>query len=169
MNIYLKKITVDDDKKYCDLLMELANYEDVYARPVPKDFEYDDFETFKKVRVSMFTHEEFLVNTYWVMYNDSPIGYATIRRNIDITKPGGHLGCCLKKDYQNKGIGMVVSDLLSEIAYNEYNIEELIYTAKLENTQSQKSIEKLGGVFINSNDGYMFYKVDLLKKYEEGR
>ena len=137
-----------------------------------------------------------LIIRFWKEHNDVNVSYEDANENlIEWTKEGhilyfisvdneyvgfvhlGSRGCEIDwledifvlPEYQNKGIGMVVSDLLSEIAYNEYNIEELIYTAKLENTQSQKSIEKLGGVFINSNDGYMFYKVDLLKKYEEGR
>ena len=169
MNIYLKEITIEDDKRYCDLLIELSRYKDVYARPVPDDFEYSDYEHFKKARVSMFTRDNNPVNTYWIMDNDNPIGYATLRRDIDITKPGGHLGCCLKKEYQNKGVGTIVANLLSEIAYSEYDIKELIYTSKNENIQSQKSIEKLGGIFIDSHDGYKFYKVDLVKKYEERR
>jgi len=173
MNIWLKEVELEDDKRYCDLLIELANYENAYAHPVPSDFTYDDYEIFKKVRISMTVDSEenkTIVNTYWVMDDNIPIGYATLRRKFDIDKPGGHLGCCLKKEYQNKGIGSIVSNMLSVIAYNDYNIEKLIYTAKNENIQSQRSIDKIGGVLIDIHDGYHFYEVDLTKKFNiDGR
>lgn len=169
MDIWLKKVSIEDNDIYCDLLIELATYKDVYARPVPSDFGKDEFELFKKARVSMETREKTPVNTYWIMDSEIPVGYATLRRNIDINKPGGNLGCCLKKEYQNKGLGTIVSDLLSEIAYNDYGIEKLMYTAKNENKQSQRSIEKIGGKLIEIHDGYHFYVVDLRNKYEKGR
>ena len=106
-------------------------------------------------------------NTYFVMDNDIPIGYATIKHEIDINKPGGHIGCCLKKEYQNKGIGKIVSDELSKIAYYEIGIDKLIYTSKNENVQSQKSITKMDAKFLGVHDGYHFYEVDLTKKYGE--
>ena len=46
MNIWLKEIEITDDDKYCDLLIELAHYQDAYARPVPEDFTKEDFDFF---------------------------------------------------------------------------------------------------------------------------
>ena len=108
----------------------------------------------------------FPTSTYWVMDEDIPIGYATLKHKIDENKPGGHLGCCLKKEYQNKGIGTIVSNQLSQIAYYDLDIKELVYTSKNENIQSQKSLEKIGAELTSIHDGYHFYKVDLEKKYE---
>ena len=110
MNIYLKPIELEDGKEYCDLLIELARYEDAYARPVPSDFEPHEFESFKATRVKMASGVDLpstvtQTNTYWVMDDVSPIGYATLKHKVDLSKPGGHFGCCLKKEYQNKGIG----------------------------------------------------------------
>lgn len=175
MNIWLKEIDINDDEKYCDLLIELANYNDVYARPVPNDFSKEDFEFFKKVRIQMASGVNLPKNidqttTYFVMNDNEPIGYATLKHKVDISKPGGHIGCCLKKDYQNKGIGRIVSEQLSSIAYNDLGIEKLIYTSKNENLQSQRSLDKIGATLISIHDGYHFYEVDLEKKYsEEGK
>lgn len=171
-NIWLKKISVDDDNRYCDLLIELANYDDVYARPVPRDFSYSDYESFKETRVKMSVGKDLPsnvmpTNTYWVMQGEEPIGYATLKHKVDRLKPGGNIGCCLKKEYQNKGIGLIVSNALSEIAYYELGITELIYTSKNENIQSQKSVDKIGGALFSIHDGYHFYKVDLIKKFNE--
>ena len=172
MNIWLKEVEINDDDKYCDLLIELASYEDVYARPVPSDFTKDDFEFFKKARIQMASGVNLPKNisktsTYFVMDNDNPIGYATLKHEIDPNKPGGHIGCCLKKEYQNKGIGRIVSEELSKIAYYDLGIDKLIYTSKNDNLQSQKSISKMAASFLGIHDGYHFYEVDLVKKYEE--
>lgn len=172
MNIWLKLVSMEDDKKYCDLLIELANYKDAYARPVPPDFTYDDFESFKIARIKLHNNEYlkkglYPTSTYWVMDNDIPIGYATLKHQIDMNKPGGHFGCCLKKEYQNKGIGSIVSLQLSEIAYFDLGIKSVIYTSKNENIQSQRSLSKIGANLIGVHDGYHFYEVDLENKFKE--
>lgn len=170
-NIWLKSIALDDGIDYCNLLIELANYENAYARPVPSDFTQDDFASFKVARVNMAKGENLKehimpISTYWVMEDNIPIGYATLKHKIDINKPGGHFGLCLKKEYQNRGIGTIVSDELSKIAYYDLGIEEVIYTAKNENLQSRKSLEKIGAQLIDVHDGYHFYKVDLKEKIQ---
>jgi len=175
MNIWLKEISLDDDKKFCDLLIELANYQDVFARPVPNDFTYDDYEYFKKTRVRMANNDNLPsnvvpTNTYWVMNDNEPIGYATLKHEVDEFVPGGHFGCCLIKGFQNKGIGSLVAEELSRIAFEELGIEEVIYTSKNENVQSQKSVDKIGATLIGIHDGYHFYSVSLREKFnKEGR
>lgn len=175
MDIWLKEVDINDDDKYCNLLIELASYHDVYARPVPSDFSKDDFDSFKKARIQMASGLDlpsFVVptNTYFVMKGDIPIGYATLKHKLNPNTPGGHLGCCLKKEYQNNGIGRVVSELLSKVAYYDLGIEKLVYTSKCENIQSQRSIGKMGATFVGGRDGYYFYEVDLVKKYNnEGK
>lgn len=175
MEIWLKEIDENDGIEFCDLLIELANYEDALARPVPQDFQVYEFESFKRARVKLAKSEDIPsyavpTSTYWVMYENTPIGYATLRHKVDINKPGGHLGCCLKRSVQNHGIGTMVANMLSDIAYNNLGITELIYTSKDENIQSQKSLEKIGATLVSIHDGYHFYSVDLKKKYErEGR
>ena len=172
MNIWLKEIDINDGYIYCELLLELASYENVHARPVPSDFSKEDFEFFKKARVQMAEGINLPKNvtktsTYFVMNNDTPIGYATLKHEIDINTPGGHLGLCLKKEYQNKGIGTIVSELLSKIAYHDLGIEKLVYTSKNENIQSQKSLSNIGATLTGIHDGYHFYEVDLTKKYNK--
>ncbi len=172
MNIWLKEISIDDGPEYCACLLELANYPDAYARPVPSDFTSEEFESFKNTRVRMFNGIPERpnipkTNTYWVMDNEKPIGYATLKHTVDMTKPGGHFGCCLKKEYQNKGIGSIVAAKLSQIAYEELGIEEVVYTSKNENLQSQKSVEKMGGTLIGIHDGYHFYTINIKEQLEE--
>ena len=169
MNIWLKEISVEDSDLFGNLLIELSRYPDVYARPVPSDFELDEFDGFKKTRVKMALGENLpshikRTSTYWVMDDNTPIGYATLKHEIDMNKPGGHFGLCLKKEYQNKGIGTIVSDLLSEIAYNEFGIKEVVFTSKNDNAQSQRSVDKIGATLFKIQDGYHFYSLDLEKK-----
>lgn len=166
MNIYLKELQVDDDIEYYNLLKELSSY-DTYAKPVREEFDYSMYDFFKKVRVKM--KDDGKVSTYYVMDKDTPIGYATINHKADLIKPGGHFGLCLKKDYQNKGIGSIVSSLLFDIAYNELNIKEAIFTSKNENIQSQKSVLKSGAELVSIHDGYHFYIIDLEKKYKNNK
>ena len=172
MNIWLKEISIEDGELFGQLLIELSRYQDVYARPVPEDFEMDEFDSFKRTRVRMVNNDNLPshvkpTSTYWVMDNDIPIGYATIKHEIDINKPGGHFGLCLKKEYQNKGLGTVISDMLSEIAYNQLGINEVVFTSKNENIQSQKSVDKIGATLFKVQDGYHFYVLDLEKKLGE--
>lgn len=175
MKIWLKELSLSDDKDYCDLLIELSKYEDAYARPVPNDFDYSEFEYFKKARIRMKENDNLPshvvpTSTYWVMNENIPIGYATLKHEADLNHIGGNFGLCLKKEYQNKGIGSIVADILSNIAYNELGMDEIIYTSKNENIQSQKSVEKIGGNLIKIENGYHFYTVSLKEKYEkEGR
>ena len=173
MNIWLKPIELEDGPEYCELLIELARYPDVFARPVPTDFEQSEFSSFKETRINMSLSSIRpgipQTNTYWVMDDVSPIGYATLKHEVDLSKPGGHFGCCLKKDYQNKGIGSIVADLLSQIAYEDLGIQEAIYTSKSENIQSQRSVDKIGGTLIKVENGYHFYKVNLKEKIKKER
>lgn len=172
MDIWLKEVALEDGIEYFNLLMELTNYKDVYARPVPEDFTMDDYESFKRARVRMALGENLPksvmpTSTYWVMDGNVPIGYATLKHIVDPLKPGGHFGLCLKKEYQNKGLGTNVSNMLSEIAYNNLGISEIVYTSKDENIQSQRSLAKIGATLTGIHDGYHFYKVDISKKFEE--
>lgn len=174
MNIYLKEISLEDGEEFGNLLIELSRYQNVYARPVPSDFEMEEFESFKRTRVKMAIGKDLpshikKTSTYWVMDGNIPIGYATLKHEIDMNKPGGHFGLCLKEEYQNKGLGTVVSDLLSEIAYKQLEITEVIFTSKNENIQSQKSVDKIGGTLIKVQDGYHYYSLDLVKKFENSR
>ena len=171
MNINLKPIELDDGQEYCDLLIELARYEDVFARPVPSDFEESEFQSFKVARVKMATGIDLKetvprTSTYWVMDDDTPIGYATLKHKPDLTKPGGHFGCCLKKEYQGLGVGTIVANHLSKIAYEDLGIEEVIFTSKSENEQSKRSVEKIGGTLIKVENGYHFYTVNIKEKIE---
>lgn len=172
MNIWLKKIDISDGDEYLHVLKELAQYPDAYARPVPRDFEDDEFTSFKVTRVKMFDglpNKPNIpkTNTYWVMDDNNPVGYATLKHTVDMNKPGGHFGCCLLKEYQNKGVGSIVADLLSQIAYEELGIDEVIYTSKDENIQSQRSVSKIGGELIKEQDGYKYYKVNIKEKMQE--
>lgn len=173
MNIYLKEISIEDDKKYFDLLLELANYENVYAKPVPGDFDYSEFDSFKQTRVWMGSSEYnspkyVRTTTYWVMDDLLPIGYATLKHELKENTVGGHFGLCLKKEYQNKGLGTLISDLLSKEAYN-FGIEKVIYTSKKENIQSQKSVAKIGATYVREDDKYYYYEDDLTKKFQTGK
>jgi len=174
MNVYLKEIGIEDDESYCDLLIELASYEDVYAKPVPSDFSKEDYEYFKKARVIMAKGDNLPKNvtptsTYWVMDSNMPIGYATIKHEADFDRPGGHFGLCLKKDYQNRGLGTLISNQLSEIAYDDLGLKEVIYTSKDENIQSQRSLEKIGAELVSIHDGYHFYTLNIEEKVNEIR
>ena len=171
MNIWLKEIELDDGIEYFKLLNELASYTDVYAKPIPEPMPFEDFDDYKKAKIKIKLGEYknvSPVSTYWVMNENEPIGYATLKHDADYEKVGGHFGCCLKKDYQNKGIGSVVSSKLSQIAYEDLGLEEVIYTSKKENIQSQMSLKNIGAEYILEKDGYYFYKVNLGRMFNKG-
>lgn len=164
MNIWLKEIEINDGREYFNLLNELASYKDTYAKPIPETITYEEYEDYKraKIKLSLGEYQERVpITTYWVMNEIEPIGYATLRHQADYLSVGGHFGCVLKKEYQNKGIGKIVSGLLSERAYNDLGIKEVIYTSKKENIQSQNSLNKIGAEYVLEKDGYYFYKVNL--------
>lgn len=173
MDIYLKELSVDDGKEYYDVLMELSGYPDAYAKPLPDtDMTFDEFKDYLKIRVRMSTGEGLPksvepTTTYWVMDGERPVGYATLKHHIDENKVGGHFGLCLIKEYQNKGLGTLVSDMLSHEAYYTFGLPEVVFTSKSENVQSQKSVNHIGAKFYSEHDGYKFYKLDLEEKFKE--
>ena len=174
MDVYLKELTETDGHDYYDLLIELASYDDALAKPVPEVFPYEEFKEYLQDRVRM-KNKDLIpkrikpTTTYWVMGDEQPIGVATLKQEIDVDKPGGNFGCCLKKDYHNKGIGVMVASELSNIASHEYGLDSVIYTSKDNNLQSQRSIIKIGEELVSIHDGYHFYKVDISDKKERGR
>ena len=170
MNVWLKERSLDDGDEFYNVLMTLATYKDVYARPVPNDLTKEEYPSFLEARVNLkkgvnIPSYAVITDTYWVMLDDKPIGYATIRHEVDYKKPGSHFGLCLLKEYQNKGIGSMVSELLASYDYENCGIKEVIYTAKDSNIQSQRSIEHIGAVLVDVHDGYHYYKVNLEEKY----
>lgn len=171
MDIWLKKLESTDGLEYYNVLMKLVS-DNTYAKPIPEKFEYEDFKDFINARIRLANNDNLKpnivpTNTYWVMYKDKIIGYATLKHYADYNKPGGHTGLTLLKEYQNKGLGTIVSSYLEYIALNELGIEELIYTSNIDNIQSQKSVMKIGGELVCVHDNYCFYKLDLVKKYNK--
>ena len=174
MNIWLKEIEEDDGQEYLDCLNELACYSDVFAKPIPEIITMEEFDSYKRTRIKMFNGIKERpnvpkTNTYWIILDNKPIGFATLKHTADLNKPGGNYGCCLLKEYQNKGIGKIVSDLLSKIAYEELGIEEVIFTSKNENTQSQASIEKIGAKLVDIHDGYHYYILNLKEIFDKNK
>jgi len=175
MNIWLKELEINDGVEYLELLNELSSYKDVYAKPIPEPITKEDYIDFKKFRIRMMLNDNLpekivQTSTYWVMKDSTPIGYATLKHKVLENTTGGHFGCCLRKEYQNRGIGSIVSQLLSKIAYEDLEIEEIIYTAKKENIHIQKSLKNIGATFFKEENDYYYYKVDLKKKFnKEGR
>lgn len=170
MEIWLKKLENSDGLEYYDALMKLVSENNKFAKPIPEKIEYDDFKYFINARIRLANNDNLKegvvpTNTYWVVNKDKVIGYATLKHYADYEKPGGHTGLTLLKEYQNKGIGLIVSNYLENIALNELGIKELIYTSNIDNIQSQKSVMKIGGELVSVHNNYCFYKLDLVKKY----
>ena len=111
---------------------------------------------------------ENVVNTsysrvYLYEENNKVLGFIHVDSHFEIMDL---INIVVLKEYQNKGIGSIVADELSKIAYEELGINDIIYTSKMENIQSQRSLEKIGATFINAHDGYHYYTVNLKEKYE---
>ena len=47
MNIWLKELSIDDDKEYYELLNELSSYDNVYAKPLKNPILYEEFMTYE--------------------------------------------------------------------------------------------------------------------------
>ncbi len=172
MNIWLKKIDINDGLEYYNLINTLSSYENVFAKPIPEPFScYEDFEDFKKVRLIMEygIKENNIVPTitYWVMLKNKPIGYAILRHRIPENKIGGNIGICLLSEYQGKELGKQVIEQLSLIALNEYGLDNIYITVKKENIRCQKLMDKIGIDTFKEEKGYIFYRDDLNIRYEE--
>ena len=50
-------------------------------------------------------------------------------------------------------------------ADNQLGINEVVFTSKDENIQSQRSVDKIGATLFKVQDGYRFYALDLEKKF----
>ena len=174
MNIWLKELSIDDGKEFFDLLMNLTNDNSIYNRLIPDDFSIEEYESFKRTRLKLKNDSdlpEFITpaSTYWIMNDNIPIGYGIIRHRLSFNQKGGHLGICLKKEYQTNEIRIIVSNLMSDIAYNDLDINEIVYVVNEDNEKNKQIVHEIGGVLIYKKDNNCFYKVDLEEKFRKER
>ena len=113
----------------------------------------------------------YLVENYRVdeksAYDGVPTIYYDIYRISDNRKVGktdlrltiegdmyyyGHVGYHILKEYRSNNYSYYACKILFKVAYEEFNLEELIITCSPENIASYKVLEKLDGQLIETVD-----------------
>lgn len=128
MNIWLKPLELEDGDEFFEILSTLSKYDDFKARPVPDFFKKEDYETFKRATLRMANNDNLPsciipTNTYWIMHEEAPIGYATLRHYLHELSSDGYIKYSLLKQYQNQGLENIIENMLETIAIEELGID----------------------------------------------
>lgn len=151
MEIYLKKLELEEPIQIFNLLQEAANgdwesIDSMTTEEFPKYLEdrynEDLGVNLKKGRIPQ--------TTYWLYADGLPCGIIRVRKGMNefLLKRGGHIGYYIKKDYRRQGYGKKILSLCLDLL-REDGVKKVLITCNADNIGSQKIIEDNRGVLEN--------------------
>lgn len=173
MNLELRKLSETDGKDIIKFLRNFPLEENGFYNPAdPKDLVNE--ESFK-LWVTEKLNEDKGINLkdgyvpqsiYWVVLNNRVVGIGKIRHylNEHLLNDGGHIGLGLSKECRGNGVGTQALNLLLDLAYKNYGIEEVLLTNNEDNLASRRIVEKCGGTLESINNGKCKYWIDTKKR-----
>ena len=161
--LYLKKLTLSDDKGVYEMLQEILKNDNGFHNNV-NGMTYEEFRLWltKEYARDNGELEEWMVpqSSYWLMNDDLPIGYGRIRHSLNdnLYETSGHIGYAIRKTERGKGYGnQILKLLLDECAY--LGISEIQVAANAENILSNKVILSNNGILFRQCNGKNFYHI----------
>lgn len=161
--LYLKKLTLSDDKGVYEMLQEILKNDNGFHNNV-NGMTYEEFRLWltKEYARDNGELEEWMVpqSSYWLMNDDLPIGYGRIRHSLNdnLYETSGHIGYAIRKTERGKGYGnQILKLLLDECAY--LGISEIQIAANAENILSNKVILSNNGILFRQCNGKNFYHI----------
>ena len=143
-------------KSFLDGFRELTSDSDRYAwvylgESVILSLPENNFSEYVKILLSRETKPDpnFVCDTtYWALYEDQIVGRISLRHELNkfLKKVGGHIGYIVRPSYRGRG---VASEMLRLILLTERakNTGKLLLTCDENNTISERTIIKNGGIF----------------------
>lgn len=175
MNIYLRKLSINDGPKELEYLRNLKENENGFYNPAGKEdlLNEENFKLWLKQKASESIGENlkegYVPQTiYWVMQDNNIIGIGKLRHylNEKLLESGGHIGLGISSECRSKGIGTEALSLLLEEA-KKLGIEEALLTNNEDNIASRRIVEKCGGILESINNGSCKYWIQIKKLTKE--
>ncbi len=172
MNIYLKKLALNDGIKELEYIRTVPKEENGFYNPANEE-DMKDEQSFKKWILNKIDEEQSInlkegyvpQTIYWVMKDDNIIGIGKIRHylNKNLLEHGGLIGLAISEYCRDKGIGTTSLNMLLDKAINDYDIEDVLLTNNEDNIASRRIVEKCGGQLEKIENGTCYYWIKLIK------
>jgi len=161
--LYLQPVSVNDGKKFYDMLQRIGADENGFVNSV-NGMDYAQFPNWLARKVDMARGiglEVWMVpaSTYWLMDGDTPVGQGNLRHRLTdaLRETGGHIGYAVASDQRGKGYGRELLRLLLEEARRMGITEDILVTVHRDNTPSRRVAERCGGELRRETDERVYY------------
>ena len=181
MDIYLKKLSLDDREQVIDYIKEFKKEKlDSIAGHIPYHFVVtEDFDGYYKRVVELENNppEGKVKATQFLAFrklDNRLLGLVNVRHelNENLLKSGGHIGYSVRPSERSKGYAKSTLKLALEFGFNELKLDSVLLTALEANVPSIKVIEKFNPVedqvYIDEK-GNVFRRFWINKKIKENK
>ena len=181
MDIYLKKLSLDDREQIIDYIKEFKKEKlDSIAGHIPYHFVMtEDFDGYYKrvVEIENNPPEGKVKATQFLALrkiDNYLVGLVNVRHelNENLIKSGGHIGYSVRPSERNKGYAKSALKLALEFGFNELKLDSILLTVLETNTPSIKVIKKFNPVedqvYIDEK-GNVFRRFWINKKIKENK
>ena len=175
MDIYLKKLSLDDREQIIDYIKEFKKEKlDSIAGHIPYHFVMtEDFDGYYKRVVELENNppEGKIKATQFLAFqkeNNHLVGLVNVRHelNENLLKSGGHIGYSVRPSERNKGYAKSALKLAVEFGFNQLRLESILLTVLETNTPSINPVEDQVHV---DEKGNVFRRFWINKKIKENK
>ena len=163
-SVYLKKLTINDDRQVYDMLQRIAPHENEFVNSA-----YGlSFQEYQKwlIEQEAWSRGESLPkgfvaqSIYWLYEKKIPVGIGKIRHELteQSRKKGGNIGYAIDPLYRGEGYATLLLSLLL-LEANSLGIDNILLTVEKNNPASRRVIEKNGGKIIRENQYRWFFTI----------
>ena len=172
MNIYLKKLSIEDGIRELEYLRIIKSNENGFCNPAEPEDLVDEktFEAWLNQKVlesegKNLKDQSVPQTIYWVMLEDKIIGIGKIRHHLNerFLRFGGHIALGILEGYRTKGIGTKALNLILMEA-KKMGLEEVLLSNYENNFASRRIVEKCGGVLETIIEGRCKYWINIKNK-----
>lgn len=163
MELYLKKLSINDGKIIYDMLQKIENKNGF--NNVVNGMPYEEYKIWLKKNVDM-SHgiglKDWMVpqTSYWMFVSGTPVGYGRIRHwlNNNLEANSGHIGYAIPLSHRGKGYGNELLRLLLEEC-DKLKISTIQVGANKENERSNNAILYNGGILVKETSTKNIYHI----------
>ncbi|MEN1937863.1 GNAT family N-acetyltransferase [Paenibacillus sp. 102] len=166
MKLYLKALSKDDGKKIYDMLQEITPNDNGFHNEI-HGVSYQEFNLWLE-RNEGFSRgiglEGWMVpqTTYWLFYNQTPVGYGRIRHrlNENLKNNSGHIGYAIPISQRGKGYGNELLRLLLKEC-SKMGIKTVQIGVNISNIRSNRVVQYNGGILSKVTENKNIYHINI--------
>jgi tRNA (guanine-N7-)-methyltransferase len=96
---------------------------------------------------------------FYALLGEEPIGDLVLKK-IDPVQRRCELGVCLVNErWKNHGYGTLAEKLALRLAFEELGMETVLADSLLQNSRSQRSLQKAGFRFVSEDEHFKYYRI----------